>query len=578
MKILRNASIIILGLIVILLIAGNIFYSPIRTFLESGFLKIELNGDESARLNEADNSDYQLKIETDKKVYQKFEKIKLFARIEEKTGAKAIPENAVIRAEFYNNGEKIKNIDGDDSVALIYYKDQQTWIGYYFPENPGIEGKIDIEASGFIDSPIAPVAAKNSFVINETGPKFVLDKGQVFLGIDSPERVSKRNILSVEGKEVDWNYIPEWVNFISADGIIMLSGITRTYENVTLDSPWDNDKLNESTALAGMISKRNKHFGVYARCLNADGGDTRKIGYKTVLYFKGDSYGEDSSYISLLDDSRKKSIVKLLSSFMDNENISYVGMSDIFMPVNYGAELIDNYFRDCGISVPGNWDSLDFDGKFGFFKNKMKDSAGQNRFNMWKLYFIADYIRDTVEKIGHKKPIFYRMDYKLLMDNPSILPALISAGIDFVIVDFNIGYDKIPEGLDDMSKNPFISQYINRLIISYYFDYQNVDENGFDISAIENYVSANLQLLKNGSSSRIANGILINDLYQIMSQEGAVYSQRMDARRRRDHLPAEKFLQLGTGCHKDHFLQHQSREERNIDRDRSGKHDVGQDR
>ncbi len=516
MKILRTLSIGFLCLIALLLIAGNIFYTPIRHFLEENYIGIELNGEESAGFNEQNNTDYRLKIETDKKVYRKFEKIKLFARIQAKEDQK-IPENAVIQVEFYNDGIKIRNIDGNDKITLVYFSDQKAWIGYYFPENPGIEGKVDIKASGFIDTPEAPVVSKNSFVIEEAGPKFVLNKGQVFMGIDSLERVSKRSILSAEGKEVDWNYIPEWVNFISADGIIMLSGITKTFqEDVTLDSPWDMDKLNESIALADKIGKRDKHFGVYARCLNVEGVDTKKIGYKTVLYFKGEGYGEDPTYISLLDDNRKKSIIKLLSSFMDNENISYVGMSDIFMSSNYGAELIDNYIRDCSISVPANWNDLDYNGKFALFKNKFKDSANLNRFSMWKLYFISDYIREIVEKTGHKKPLFYRMDYKLLMENPSILSALISAGIDFVIIDFNIGYDKIPENLAGLSKNPIISRYINNLIISYYFDYQNVDVNGFDISAIENYVGANLQLVKNISSTRIANGILINDLYKIM--------------------------------------------------------------
>ncbi|GEM_PF-1747323 len=516
MKILSNLSIVFLSLITVILIACNIFYLPIRKFLEANFLKIEMNNDELTKLNEQYNTDYQLKIETDKKVYLKFEKIKLFARIVEKADQK-IPENTVIQAEFYNNGTKIRNIDGADRVTLVYYRDQQVWIGYYFPENPGIEGKIDITASGFIDNPEAPVISKNSFVINETGPKFVLDKGQVFMGIDSLERISKRSILSVEGKEVDWNYIPEWVNFISADGIIMLSGITKTFqEDITLDSPWDIDKINESIALAGMIGKREKHFGVYAKCLNVEGVDTKKMGYKTVSYFKGDGYEEDPSCISILDDNRKKSIIKLLTSAMANENIAYVGMSDIFMPGNYGVELIDNYFSDCGISVPAKWETLDFNEKFEFIRNRMKVPAEQNRFYIWKLYFTADYIRDIVEKTGHKKPIFYRMDYKLLMENPLILPALLSAGVDFVIIDFNINYDKIPESLEGLSKNPFISNYLNRLIISYYFDYQNMDVNGFEMSAIENFVRANLQLLKNGSSSQIANGIMINDLYKIM--------------------------------------------------------------
>ncbi len=516
MKFLRTLSIIFLIIIVLLLIAGNIFYSPIRHYINKNILGLELNEEETGRLDEQNNTDYQLKIETDKKVYNKYEKVKLFARI---TGKKRreIPENSVIRVEFFQDGKRIKNIDGDERISLSYFSGQKAWIGYYFPESPEIEGKVDVSASGFVDSPEAPVTAKNSFVINENNPKYILNKGQVFMGIDSLERISKRNILSIEGKEVDWNYIPEWVNFVSADGIIMLAGITKTFqEDVTLESPWDKDKLGESIILADKVNKRNKNFGIYARGLKVEGVDAKKIGYKPVLFFKGDNYGEDPSFISPLDENRKKSLIKLLSSFMENNNMSYVGFSDVFLSTNYGAELMDNYFSDCQISVPNNWTDMDFNGKFLFFKDKMKDKNNLNRFALWKLYYIADYIRDIIDKVGHKKPIFYYLNDSLLMENPAILSVLLSAGVDFVIVDFNMNYDKILDELNDISKNPMIAHYINRLIVSYYFDYQNLDVNGFDISAIENYVGANLQLVKNGSGSLIANGIVINDLYKLM--------------------------------------------------------------
>lgn len=515
MNVLKTLSFVFLSVLLLLLVIGNIFYSPIRHYLDKNYQWIGLTEDEESNLGEQNNSDYQLKVETDKKVYRKFEKIKLFARIIKKNN-QVVPENAVIQVEFYSGIARIRNIDGNEKINLSYYSDQKAWIGYFFPESPEIEGKIDIVASGFIDSPEVPVNSKSSFVISEISPKFILNKGQAFMGIDSLERVSKRSILSVEGKEVDWNYIPEWVNFISADGIIMLSGITKTFqEDVTLDSPWDKDKLSESLTMADKIGK-NKHFGVYARGLKVEGVDAKKIGYIPSLYFKGDGYGEDPAYISLLDENRKKSLIKLLTVFMDNENISYVGISDIFMPSNYGTELLEDYFRDCRISVPGNWGSLDFNGKFSIFKSRIKDPADQNRFSLWKLYFISGYIRDIVNETGHKKPLFYRLDYAELKENPLILSMLLSAGVDFVIVDFNMTYDKIPENLSVLSVNPDIARYMNRVIVSYYFDYQNVDINGFDKSAIENYVGANLQLLKNGSGTLIADGILINDLYKIM--------------------------------------------------------------
>jgi len=524
MKALRYISIVALIFFFLALIAGNIFYIPIRNFIESNFLPLVLSENEVKLLNQEKVPDYSITVFTDKSVYSKFEKIKLFGRITGKDG-KSIPEKAVFKVELFQNGAKIKNLDGLEQIVLKFNKDESAWIGYFYPESPSIEGNISVNAYGYIDEPVAPVNGSASFYIKEKTPVFTLDKGRAFMGIDSLERISKRSILSTDGREVDWTYIPEWINYISADGIIMLGGITKSFdENVTLEQPWDRDKINEALALSDRLKQKGKSFGLYLRGLRAEGIDAKKIGYKMSVIYREDKYVEDASIISLKDENRVKNIVKLINTFVENNNVSFIGFSDIVLPPYYGMELFEQYIKEFQLDIPQNWTNMDFDSKYSYFKDKMKDSRNFSCFVKWKNFFIADYIHDLIEKSGHKRPFFYVTDLDGLISNPYLLSLLFNSGIDFVIINFNIPYIKITDVASFLSKNQEVSRYLNRVIVAYYFDYQNVDIEDSEVSALENFVEANLQLVKGGSQKAIANGILINDLYKIMFGKRGPYS------------------------------------------------------
>jgi hypothetical protein len=524
MKPLRITSYILLGLILIALILGNLFYSSIRKIADPNYSPLEMAQKELSKINQNNNPDYKMELYTDKNAYHKYEKIKVFARIIRNKDRK-IQENSVIEVEFYLNGERLKSLSGNEKIKLIYNASEKCWAGYWYPYNMSIAGNIELKAAGFPDMPEGPVTAENQIYIDDLKPKFSLKKGSAFIGIDSLERISKRNIISVEGKEVDWSYIPEWLNFISADGILMLGGITKTFqEETTLDSPWDNDKINETIMLAERLKQKGKSFGAWINCLKVEGINTKKIGFKTGLALNGDKYSENNSVISILDENRKKNIIKLASSFIENNSFSYVGLSDIFLSPEQNLELIDQFVKEFEINIPQNWEGLNFDAKFVFISNLLKDKNLFSQFLAWKNYAVAEYLRDIIEESGHKKPFFYMMDYLYLLENPSSVSAIINSGVDFIVLDFNISYDRIKEVIDLFSKDSKIAPFFNRIVVSCYIDYKNMDVNGFELSAIENYVKANLELAKQGSDILNANGILINDLYKAMFGKRGPYS------------------------------------------------------
>ena len=411
MKTLRIISYIALIIITASLVLGNIFYQQIRRVIDKNYLAIEMNEDNLSKFNNQKNPDYNLYVFTDKNVYSKYEKIKIFARIINKVD-NSIPENSVMEVEFFRNGIKLNYLNGNSKIRLAYNESNKVWVGYWYPQISDLSGNIDITAHAYLDDPETSLESKNIFYISEENFKFSLKKGMAFMGIESQERISKRNILSAEGKEVDWNYIPEWLNFISADGILMLGGITKTFqEDINMESPWDNDKVNESVILAERLKQKGKNFGVWIRGLKVEGIYEKKMGYTPSLSIKDDKYFENSSAISILDENRKKNIIKLFTTFMENDNISYIGISDVFTLPDEGIELIDRFIQEFQINVPENWSSLDFDGRFKYFFSKIADKQNYSNFIEWKKYINADYLRDIIDKSGHKKPVFYYVDF-----------------------------------------------------------------------------------------------------------------------------------------------------------------------
>lgn len=524
MKIGRLISFITLGVLALLLILGNIFYLDVRKVADKNHVPIEIDESEMNRIDRLKNPDYNLYISTDKYVYSKFEKIKIIAQIFKK-GNTNVLENSVIEVEFFNNGQKIRSLAGSGKTRLNYNADQKMWVGYWYPENSDITGNFEITASGYLDNPESPVREKTSFYITEITPKYKLKKGIAFIGIDSLERISKRNILSADANEVDWNGIPEWLNFISADGILMLAGVTKTFdESLSMESPWDNDKVNESMVLADRIKQRGKNFGVWMNALKVEGIYAKKMGYRTTLTHDNDKYTEEPSVISLLDENRKKNITRLFTTYMENDNISYVGISEIFLEPAQGLELMENFIKELQIDVPENWQNLDFDGKFRYFSDRIRNKELFDQFVTWKQYHISQYLKDIISSTAHHKPVFYFVDYEEAIANPDLISIVLNSGVDFIVMNFNMPYDKILENMETLSKISKISGYFNRVIISYYIDYKNTDMPGSEVSAIENYVYANLQLTKYGSDTLNANGIMINDLYKAMFGKRGPYS------------------------------------------------------
>ncbi len=526
MRFLRYFSIALIFLLAVLLVLSNMFYRDLRKYFDSSYVELELNDEliNDLEKSKKGNADFLLYSKTDKKLYGKYEKILIIAKMMRKKDREVV-QNAKIEVMLYDKyGNIIKSIDGKEKVLLNYDEKNNLWKGYFFPLEANIDGDVKLEIKAYPDSPEAPVSVYNYISFNANNKNYRIEKNLALIGINSIERISKRIIISLNGKEVDWNYIPEWVDILASDGVFMNVGITPSFqEDISAASPWNREKISESDTLAERLNQRGKKFAGYIKAFKVEGAYIDKIGYNSSYSLSDNGFSESGS-ISYIDENRKGSIQKLFSSMMQNKNYSFVGFSDFYPEYGEGLELCDLFFKELQIEIPSDWKDWNLTNKLKFFSEKLKNKDFLSVFEKWKRYYIVSLIKEIIEKSGKNKPVFYYIDYESLRKNPEILDILSSASIDFFVVNFTLPYYDLAKEIKNLRQN-FISEYSDRLVFSYEIDYKkNLEFQNVKASGVDFYYSAYFNAIKEMSRKSNLKGLVINDLYNAMSGKRGPYS------------------------------------------------------
>lgn len=523
MKILKFAGLSIIILTIGLLITANIFHRSLRKQLDPAFAPLEVVPSGRANFGKVSNAHYLFEVTSDRKSYSAYQGILIYARIFNKD-KQTIPANAKVEVSFSKKDKPVFNIKNQDKIYLKYQKKDQVWVGHWFPLDHRENGTIRIKAKAFLTSPEEPLEAQNNFFVNSKNQNIPLQKGLSFLCIDSKERISRRTIISTEGKEVNWNAIPNWIQFIDADGILMLGGITKTFEeNASFNNPWEKDKINESITLSEKLKKDHKKFGVWIKALELEGTYLEKMGYNPTLKFSTTGITKSKNFISLQDENRKKSLTKLLDHFASVDSIQYIGLSKLFSKNQSGIEMLEDFVNETQVPLPKNWKDLSPKEKIEHFQQNMNQQNFSKAFSRWKYYKMAAYIRDILPK-KHDKPVFYSTDFAELSEHPDLISIVFSAGVDFVVLNLNPKAGDLFKTMNKLKKVAGIDQYYSRMLISYELDYKKMHKDSYQISAIQNFNIINNNLEKFSSLYPNIQGLAIRDFYRAMFGKRGPYS------------------------------------------------------
>ncbi len=499
-----------------ILVLGNLFPQTLRNWIKKDSIVLDINDTEIKKLSLLQMGDYAFNVVSRKNLYSPYERIVLVGSIVSKQD-RSIPTDAVIEVEFQQNGQTLRSIDGKSSVKMNYNPDQKIWAALWYPENPNITGEITIIGRGYLNTPEKSLVIENKFYIDSSHNFQKLVKGISYLGISDKNLISKRSILSAQAKTVNWTYIPNWMNIISADGIMMLGGLTETYKDeTTLERPWQKAKITETLGLADRIKQIGGTFAVWIKGLEVEGRRLEKVGYQPSILNTDKGYEKDLARVSLLDNERKKHIIQLLNQYLLDKSIDSAGISHIFQSRKNDVELFEQFMKELNLYLIDNLDKLSPEQKWDRFQQKLNDPIISSLFNKWKSYAYYDYLKSILKEVSHQKSIFYYANMEELIEFPDLISIVFNAGFDYITLNITGNFLDIENKISKLKNTPDFEKNFYRVILSYEVDIDDFENQDFEMSAIENYIHANMDLIHNSSRYFPAQGLMINGLFRIM--------------------------------------------------------------
>ncbi len=516
MKFLRTLSFIIALTVLAALILANIFPTNVRHWIKKDSISLDISDKNLNALSASEFEDHVFTVISEKSLYHPYERIIIYAAIIDKN-TREVPKNSAIEVEFYHNNEIVRSIDGQTKIKLKYIADKKIWGAYWYPEDPNLLGDISMKARGYLNTPEKNLRTENKFYIDSRHSYKMIPKGLSFLGISDKNLISKRSILSAQAKSVTWTYIPSWMELLSADGIMMLGGLTETYkEDTSLERPWQKAKITETLALADKVQQNGGSFGVWIKTQEVEGRRLEKMGYSSSLKYEDRNYSKELSRVSILDKSRKQHIIEIMEQYANNNSVNYIGLSHIFQSKAHDLELFDNFLNEFHIVLDDDWNLMDTEQKLSRFLPRLKDGNFLKLFNDWKSYAFFDYLNSIHDSINTSKPLFYFAYAEELIEFPDLISIVFNAGMDFLVLNFTGDFTGIQQKIERLKNIADFQKYFDRIIISYEVDIDDFENPAYQMSAIENYINANLRIVLNSSKYYQAQGLMVNGLYRIM--------------------------------------------------------------
>lgn len=435
---------------------------------------------------------YHVIFESSKQEYAPYEEIFFSFSIIDKASGQIQKHLTPVITLSDSNDNKIQDIFNRTKIPMLYSEEKGCFIAAIHINNILYTGKVNIHI-GVKDRLYKVFKDNYTISIRKPKPEFQLPHTYTFLGFDSKDTITSRNILFLDRKEISAQKIANWFRFLNNDAVIMPSAFTK-YQNKLDTNPWNQDKLKESKHLAKEFSKRGVDVALWIEALEVDGNITNNSYKVSSTLSKID---RKNDVISLLDDTRKNDIKLVFKDHMIDPNISYVGFSKVFFQ-EMQEELYENFLH--------------------LYGNNYSESNLKESFQKWKNIQFVEYFRSIFESETKNKPIFFMFTGDDVANHPEYVNMAYAAGVDFIIIDIDTSFSNFGKQFDHIQKHSHIDEYKDHLVLSYCLNYKNVASTRG--SVIDNWIEANLILFNRYN----INAIRVNDFCKAMFGERGPYS------------------------------------------------------
>lgn len=297
---------------------------------------------------------------------------------------------------------------GDEDVKLraVYLPD--------WNERPGTYDIAVMNANG------EPYAPQVPFTIKKR-PLPPVKKGLAVVNLEMNGSVKGRSFISPQGVQKDYSAFFEWIQFMKADALWILSGETTAFRPHRAGDyqkaadpadapPWDKGPLENLNLLKTLAPKYGTDIGAYVMCFYVPGDHGVPPRYEAATGYEA---AADSLYrarhISLGSERRIQDIIELASTFQNDPAVRYIGFDFIRTGKGDGYELAEEVVEGTNIKTPDSWASLSSEERVRWFAKKIeveKDPLVIEKWRWWRAHKVAAIIKRVIDEAGITKPVW----------------------------------------------------------------------------------------------------------------------------------------------------------------------------
>ncbi|MEW6516959.1 MAG: hypothetical protein AB1439_08650 [candidate division FCPU426 bacterium] len=374
-----------------------------------------------------------LRLETDKAAYWRYELVTLTASLGQTESAQAVVLPKKLSATFWNGNQKIATVGNVEEVPLVSVGADQ-WRGYWpIPFNPRLGGytaKVRV-----VDAEGMTVSASAGFKIQGRQPQ-ELPKGFSVVTYEGGKK-GPNDTPSPDPAEPDsWRNLIKWAELMGADAFWHCIGQTQVWAQVKPEQfPWSEYSVRLMSRVGEAAHAAGLKYGAWITSFVVIGDKIEDSGYTFTLgYNREQNALRQLRYVSLGCDLRIQHMIELLKKFEADPNVDYLGLD--YMRTDFGGyEFATEFVRDMSIAAPPEWERWS-DAERSLWMARLieveRNPSARDQWQWWRAHKVGLIITHIREEVKPTKPMWvFSLGWKTGHQHGQDLFMMLDAGIGF---------------------------------------------------------------------------------------------------------------------------------------------------
>jgi hypothetical protein len=340
-------------------------------------------------------------------------------------------DDAILEGGIYKDGELVETVGGIKELRFTKRAPGEYFARWPVPWNPPL-GKYEAR----VKADMTGKAVENSCEFSIAGRKFKPPpKPLCIVNLESDTRFKERAVMGPYNKETGWEQLAAWAEFMGADALFYLTGITKEMYGPTMEKPWYQNNINLAHDLAVEAHKRDIMFGGWVGAYLPYGKTQVSLPYKFSRNLVEGKFLY-TLHISLNDENRRAQVVDLLREMNESDDFDYVGID--YIRTGFGGyELVDDFVNELNLETPDDWEARNLEGRMWWLVSRLRarDEKIIRLWQWWRGSKAARTLKLIKEEAGITKPFFcFMLSYEYGHQHGQDPLMMYDAGADLILL------------------------------------------------------------------------------------------------------------------------------------------------